>query len=123
MVGLDAIEISPPDPLDPLIRKSEPLEHDDDCIGIETGLRTAVEGKLDVGEHMRGIALGDQERPALPRCFDGESVSVNDAHAALDRVDAETDPGEVEERKCREHLEFDPVIGEQQFDGVLGHQR
>ena len=44
----------------------------------------------------------------------GEFVAVDELHAGLHGVDAEAGPDEVEERQRREHVDVDPVVGEQE---------
>ena len=71
---------------------------------------------------MARIALCDEHRAAFASRLDHEPVTVDDAHTALDRIDAEADPREIEERQRRHHRDVDPRIGEEQFHRVLGDE-
>ena len=122
VVGLDPVELGPRDALDPLVGQAEALEHHDLGVVGHARVDAGVEGELHVGEHVGAVALGDEQRTTLPRRLDGEAVAVDDPHADGDGVDAEAHPGQVEERQRRQHLDLDPVVGEEQLDGVLGHQ-
>ena len=69
------------------------------------------------------VALGHEQRTALPRRLDGEAVPVDQARAPLDRVDPQTDPGQVQERQRGMAHDAHPLVGQQQLHGVLGHHR
>ena len=60
-----------------------------------------LDRELDVGEHPVGVRVGDQQRPAFARCGRGEFVPVDEPNTGLDRIDAETRPGDVQERHRR----------------------
>ena len=66
-------------------------------------------GQLDVGEHVVGVAVGDQQRAGGAGGVDGEAVPVDQPHAGLDRVDAEATPGQVEERHAGDDLAARPA--------------
>ena len=62
MVGVDlAIQVRPRDGAHQLVGQTEVLE-DDHLRGMGVARR-----QLDVGEHVLGVALGDQQRSPLPR--------------------------------------------------------
>ena len=67
-----------------------------------------TEGQLDVGEHVDGVALGDQQRAALAGGLDREALAVDQPHPGRDRIDAEAGPGQVEERQRRHDLDRRP---------------
>ena len=69
--------------------RPEALEHDDRSGPV-------VDGELDVRQHPRPVALGDEERASLAGRLDGEAVAVDEPHAGGERVDAEGLPRQVE---------------------------
>ena len=63
------------------------------------------------------MGVGDQQRAVLAAGGAGELVTVDEAHAGFDGIDAEAGPGDVEERQRRQHVACDPLVGAQQLDG------
>ncbi len=59
--------------------------------------RSLLDRELDVREHRRAPALGDDEGPALPGGIDGEGLTVDDPDTRRHRIDPETLEGQVEE--------------------------
>ena len=82
-----------------------------------------VERELDVGQNVLRVGLRDEQRPTLACGLDGESLTVDDAHAPRDGVHTEPIPGEVEERQGRVDLGRDALVVAQQLDRSLGNER
>jgi hypothetical protein len=60
--------------------------------------------------------------PRSPRYCPCELLRVHQAHARAERVDAETFPGQVQERQGRDDGEVHPGVVAQQLDGAFRHQ-
>ncbi len=102
-----------------LVGEAESLQDHDGGIGSEARIDPGVDGQLHVGEHVGRVALGDEQWPPLPRGVHREAMPVDHPHPRGDGIDPETDPGQVEEGQSGQHLDVDPVVGQQQLDGVL----
>ncbi len=82
-----------------------------------------VDGELDVRQHPVGVRVGDEQRTALAGGRRGELVTVDQADTGLDRIDAESRPGHVEERHRRSDVAVDVVTCEQVPNRALEHER
>ena len=85
------------------------------------GVQRLADGELDRGQHVDRVALGHEQRAALPRRLDLEPVAVDHPRPDGDGVDAQPGPREIEERQGREDDGAHPVVGEQELDGAFGH--
>jgi hypothetical protein len=83
--------------VDPLVGRAESLQDRDRLVA-----GGAVDGELDVGQHPVGVRVGDEQRAAFAGGGGGELVAVDEPDAGLDRIDAESGPGDVEERHRRQ---------------------
>ena len=68
-------------------------------------------------------ALGDQERATLARHRGSEGTGVHQAHPFGQRIDTEDGPGQVQEGEGGVQGHLHPVVGAQEVDRALGHQR
>ena len=103
VVGVDrAVEFGPRRVDDPLVGRAERLEDRDRFVA-----GGALDGQLDLRQHPVRVGVGDEQRTAFAGRGRGEFVTVDEADAGLDRVDAEPGPGHVEERHRRQHVELD----------------
>ena len=115
VVGLDdAVEVLQGDGGDGLVGQAEP--------GQDRHRRLAGEAlqqrQLHVGEHQRGVAVADEQRAG--REGGGERLAVDRPGAASrQRVDAEAEPGEVEERQAGDEDEPLPEPGPEQRHRLL----
>ena len=119
MVGLDgAIEVGPRRLDDAFVGGAEALQdrHRFAAVG-------PLDRQLDVREHPVGMGVGDQQRTVLTAGGAGELVPVDEAHAGLDRIDAEARPGDVEERQRRQHVAPDPLVGSEQRHRAFEDER
>ncbi len=103
VVGVDrAIEFGPRGVDDAFVGRAERLQDRD---GFVAG--GAVDRELDVRQHPVGVRVGDEQRAAFAGRRGGEVVTVDEADARLDRIDAEPGVGDVEERHRGQDLELD----------------
>ena len=118
VVGLHLpVEIVPGHGAHRLVGQAQPGQHD------RLGRRRAVDGELDLRQHVAGVALGHQQGPPLARRLHREPMPVDEADAGRHRVDPQPGPRQVGERQPGHQLDVDPLVGQQQLDGPLGHQR
>ena len=107
VVGLDgAVELGPRGVRDQLVGGAEPLQ---DHHRLVAG--RGLDCQLDVAEHPVGVGVGDEQRTVITGGRRGELVSVDQAHTGLDRVDAESSEGDVEERHRRQDDALDAIVG------------
>ena len=76
------------------------------------------QGELHVGEHERVVALRDEHRTGELDGVDG--TPVDDARAAVHRVDADPRPGQLGERQAGHDLELDAGASWSERDRALG---
>ena len=116
MIGLEAaVELGALDREHRFIGQAEPLEHRDRW-AVE------IERELDVGQHALVVHVGDEERSPLA-CGSHEVVTIDEARARCNRIDAQPRPHQVEERDTGEQLDIDRRVGQQVLDRTLEHGR
>ena len=78
--------------------------------------------QLHVGEHQPRVAVAHQDGPRRQRAGQGHPVHRTGT-APGQGVDAETEPGQIDERQAREEDEALAEAGPEQGHGVLPHRR
>jgi hypothetical protein len=122
VVGVDRlVDVRPGRVHDLLVGSADPLQQHHRR-GVD-GAGRVVDAELDVGQHPVGVGVSDQHGAGDPGRGLGEHVAVDDAHAGLDGIDAESRPHHVEERHRRQHLAGHASIVEQAPHRTLEHQR
>ena len=119
MVRDDAIELLYAEMFDAFVFESQVME--DNRLGRFATV--VVERQLDLRKRLRIPDVREQHRSGVPRGVDPEPLAVDEAHGADEGVDAESWPGEVEEREPLDERQLDAVIGNQHLDGRLEHAR
>ena len=112
-----AVQVFPRDRPHRLVGETKALE-DHDALGGRI-----LDRELDVRQHVAGVALGHEQRPSLAGRLDPEAPAVHHADPGGHGVDPETRPHQFEERQAGHDLDGDAVVGEEQLDSSLRHQR
>ena len=122
VVGLHGpVELPPVDRGDHLVLEPEMVQ--EHRPGQRRGRRRPGRDSLTSESSWRDQHWATRNGPRSPASHRSERGGVDETDPLGQRVDAECRPGQVQEGERRDDRDLDPVVGAQQLDGALGHER